>query len=460
MARSSTIKRAVYGAGSLILFALVTQQACAQAVWVQRYPSTAPSARERTVMAYDPVRSRSVLFGGQLDNNYLGDTWEWDGGGWIDRSPTTAPPRRVGAAMAYSGTGILMFGGNTQGSGNTLLSDVWEWDGSQWIPRAPGPPARSGAAMAYDAERDRVVLFGGQAVSVSQGAVDLDDTWEWDGNIWTRLQPSIRPPAGNTAMAYDSTRQKTVLFARTAAQTWEWDGQDWKQRFPSQSPGFFSHITMAFHAEIGKTVLLATIRERSETWEWDGNNWRWNVLAPIHSNPSPASAYDSERQRTVLFGGLLEAETWEYVAGPPASFSNFGFGCAGSGGTPELRPVPGQVPKLGHAYGMQMNKLPTDPMSPVFVVVGFSNASLTSAPDVTLPAALDALGLAGCSLFVSDDVTFPVQKFGNTATWSVQIPDDPTLAGLIVYFQGIALDPIGVNWATLSDAGEVVLGNH
>ena len=456
MAQSSTMKRALYGAGSLILFALVTQQASAQGlgpispVWVQRYPSTAPGAREDASMAYDPVRSRSVLFGGFLGKNYLGDTWEWDGGSWIERSSAMAPSPRTGAAMAYSGTGILLFGG----LGN---SDVWEWDGSRWIPRAPGPPARSYAAMAYDADRGRVVIFGGRA-----SPDDLDDTWEWDGNVWTKLEPPKRPPAGGHTMVYDSTRKKTVLFARTIAQTWEWDGQDWEQRFPSQSPGTFSHVAMAFHAEIDKTVLLGTINWFSETWEWNGNNWKLNVLAPVHSKPSPASAYDSARQRIVLFGGSqnpqLGSETWEYVAGPPASFSNFGFGCKGSGGTPELRPVSGQLPKLGHAYGMQMNNLPIDPLAQTFVIVGFSNTSLT--PGVSLPFALDALGLVGCTLFVSDDVALPVQKFGSTATWSIQIPNQPQLAGLNVYFQGIAFDPRGANWATLSDAGEAVLGNH
>ena len=31
---------------------------------------------------------------------------------------------------------------------------------------------------------------------------------------------------------------------------------------------------------------------------------------------------------------------------------------------------------------------------------------------------------------------------------------------VLVYFQGVAWDPVGANFATLSDAGEVVLGNH
>jgi hypothetical protein len=37
--------------------------------------------------------------------------------------------------------------------------------------------------MAYDKQRDRIVLFGGRA---GPGA-DLNDTWEWDGTAWRRI---------------------------------------------------------------------------------------------------------------------------------------------------------------------------------------------------------------------------------------------------------------------------------
>ena len=42
-------------------------------------------------------------------------------------------------------------------------SDTWEWDGNTWLERSPttSPSVRFGHAMAYDAARQRVVLFGG-----------------------------------------------------------------------------------------------------------------------------------------------------------------------------------------------------------------------------------------------------------------------------------------------------------
>jgi hypothetical protein len=52
-----------------------------------------------------------------------------------------------------------------------------------------GPPVRRFPAMAYDSDRDRVVLFGG-GVFVPRGPdgypteMDGQDTWEFDGTIW------------------------------------------------------------------------------------------------------------------------------------------------------------------------------------------------------------------------------------------------------------------------------------
>ena len=39
--------------------------------------------------------------------------------------------------------------------------------------------------LAYDAKRDRLVLFGGRA-GYPNG--DLQDTWEWDGSKWVQFK--------------------------------------------------------------------------------------------------------------------------------------------------------------------------------------------------------------------------------------------------------------------------------
>ena len=65
------------------------------------------------------------------------------------------------------------------------------------------PPRETfSGAMAWDAARKRIVLFGGDTPGAR-----LADTWEWDGAFWARRTPTTSPPArGGHMMAFDSDR--------------------------------------------------------------------------------------------------------------------------------------------------------------------------------------------------------------------------------------------------------------
>lgn len=89
---------------------------------------------------------------------------------------------------------LVLYGGFDD-SGRVLNSDTWEWDGQNWTRVATdGPGPRASYALAYDPQRRRIVLFGGLS---ADGPVA--DTWGWDGIRWTKLaddRPSARPEAG------------------------------------------------------------------------------------------------------------------------------------------------------------------------------------------------------------------------------------------------------------------------
>ena len=75
--------------------------------------------------------------------------------------------------MTSTRTQIILFGG-LDGDEDVLLGDTWSWDGRFWTQRQDiGSPTRSSHRLAYDSDRDRVVLFGGRFQSVSAA-----DTWE------------------------------------------------------------------------------------------------------------------------------------------------------------------------------------------------------------------------------------------------------------------------------------------
>jgi hypothetical protein len=73
------------------------------------------------------------------------------------------------------------------------------------------------AATAYDAARQRVVLFGGTR---SDAVSEPERTWLWDGAQWTTPGPATQlPKLSGAAMAYDSQRQRAVLFGGASGPT-------------------------------------------------------------------------------------------------------------------------------------------------------------------------------------------------------------------------------------------------
>ncbi|TMD06014.1 MAG: hypothetical protein E6J01_08655 [Chloroflexi bacterium] len=141
-----------------------------------------------------------------------------------------------------------------------------------------GPSPRANAALAYDATRGKLVLFGGGA------ATWLGDTWTWDGRAWQQESPALSPsPRGAAAMAYDPTSGLVVLFGGIsggsgATDTWVWNGTTWTQLHPSATPpATFGRAFMNFDPVSQHLILLTDPDQagtpRDETWEWTGATW-------------------------------------------------------------------------------------------------------------------------------------------------------------------------------------------
>ncbi|MHC4852240.1 MAG: Kelch repeat-containing protein [Planctomycetota bacterium] len=241
---------------------------------------------------------------------------------WSQSQPTTSPSARHLHGMVYDSARQLtvLFGG---WSGTTYLDDTWEWDGKIWTkaqPTTSPPPKRNDHATAYDSLRQRTVVFGGWAKGY------LADTWEFDGKIWAKMTPAASPSGRlQSAMAYDAARQRTVLFGGLSAgariaDTWEWDGKDWRQIKPATSPQARARHAMVYDSSRRRTLLFGGsngTHDLADTWEWDGKDWK--QLKPAVSPPlrnGHSMAYDPGRQRTILFGGssVLNrvADTWEW----------------------------------------------------------------------------------------------------------------------------------------------------
>ena len=250
-----------------------------------------------------------------------GPAYAWkelrDGGSAAD------PASRRSAMMVYDTTdGVTVMFGGFNGS-STHYGDTYSWDGARWfLETNVGPEPRRLAAAAYDSTRGVMVLFGGY-----DNTNVMADTWEWNGSAWTERLVSGPTRRYGAAATYDSNRKKVVMFggkvspSATAelAETWEWDGTSWLQRLPTDSPGGLFSPTLAFDSVRNRVVLFggtagtaATVA--AKTWEYDGTTW--SLLASTGPSGRYGAIGGFMRGKTVIFGGYdysnMFNDTWEW----------------------------------------------------------------------------------------------------------------------------------------------------
>ena len=182
-----------------------------------------PPSRSQFALAYDSIRNRTLMFGGQDSSYSRSDTWEYDGNAWVLRT-TGGPPARIAPAIAFDAVrGItVLFGGQDQNAGGRYYGDTWEWNGSYWLEllTAGGPGARRGIKAVFDATIGRTVIYGGASLQTGLAA----DTWEWDGVLWKDRSGAKGPPAmSDHAMCFDSRRGRVLLVgaATNTMHVWE-----------------------------------------------------------------------------------------------------------------------------------------------------------------------------------------------------------------------------------------------
>jgi hypothetical protein len=252
-------------------------------------PGLGPDARTFPAMTFDGRREVVVLFGGNRvlfgrdpsADTFLADTWLLRGEHWTQLQ-VSGPSARAEAAVAYDAWRgvVVLFGGYRRRAGEMeRLGDTWEWDGRRWAQvTSTGPSPRNGAVMAYHQQRGRVLLFGGRGPS--------NETWEWDGHRWTLVPAGDVPGRFNAAMAYDARRHALVRFggwtgSTRTADTWLFTVGRWQQADVA-GPDPRNHAAMAYDHNRGVTVIVGGHdgeRVYGDTWEWDG--WRWALRAGV-----------------------------------------------------------------------------------------------------------------------------------------------------------------------------------
>lgn len=178
--------------------------------WTEEAGANGPAARAYHAMAWDGVTQRVLLTAGWTNANgavsWFDETWWWTGTAWLPAGPGPAPrPEKPSMVLDEARQRVVLVATGHDPS-NGFVPQTWEWDGARWtaLGAARGPPAAT-QALAWHSRLRSVVLY--------VGALDagVADTWTWDGGTWAPLPPSpVRPRLG--AMAYHADRQRLVLL--------------------------------------------------------------------------------------------------------------------------------------------------------------------------------------------------------------------------------------------------------
>jgi hypothetical protein len=353
--------------------------------WVRLATAHTPGPRSGHVMVTDSTRGRIVLFGGRrIDASapngtqiVLNDTWVFRNFDWTQLDTPNQPPARTVAGAAYDPVRdrVVLFGGNTISTDgkNTVnaIHDTWEFDGTTWVQRASDGPRVSKPTVFYDQARKETYMVGldensnsktdtamfrydpaagtwtsikpeGLPDCVNEAQVTFDQsrnttlltggvcassdladtTFEFNGEKWTKLEvKTTTDRIFGGGMAFDPVRQNTVLYGGTVAfgsissNTVVFTAGDWVQIVDATSPAPRSLSAFWFDPHAATPLLYGGLDNDQGYFDlWSYANGTWIKNADDKNQPTscvdPLTAYDTDRQRLVMICNSIDV--WEF----------------------------------------------------------------------------------------------------------------------------------------------------
>jgi N-acetylneuraminic acid mutarotase len=284
--------------------------------WNEMKTNSAPPTGQGA-MAYDAESDRVVLFVGTLavpyerpDYGYggmhcvsfiedpttltpAGETWVYDyaKNEWTLMETTEGPFGIQNTRMVYNTASdrMILFGGWYVGEGpkKGASSETWVYDlnSNTWTEMSPevSPPGRKDHAMAYDAESDRVILWGGGGTS----PIDVGGVWAYDlnTNSWEEYESSDMPrPIKGAAMVYDVLNDRTLLYFKKEYWAYDYNNDQWRLLSDSPEPLGLLHHSLVFDSSnnlilnFGGQFSGARFSLTNKTWVYDPKLDEWTDL--------------------------------------------------------------------------------------------------------------------------------------------------------------------------------------
>jgi hypothetical protein len=253
-------------------------------------------------MAYDSESDRVILFGGCLGQTVWNETWAYDYETNTWNKMSNGPKGLMGPRMVYDEESdkMILFGGVDYAT-FSFYDDTWAYDYNTdtWTEMQPeeNPPGLNYQAMPYDAESDRVLLSAMHPVD----GIPSDDyilwAFDYDTNNWEDLSSGNSEPLSRVyaAMAYDVESERSIMFGGlnfmsgyVYDDTWAYDSDtdSWQEMEPDDNPGNLAKHFMVYVSSEDKVYLFGgdlctdVCQLSNELWTYDFNSNTWERILP------------------------------------------------------------------------------------------------------------------------------------------------------------------------------------
>lgn len=202
------------------------------------YSDDRPDRLSEHVAVYDPDQAEMIVFGGTPtvpqncsfggDTEFLAETWIYSDNcnAWLEVDGTQ-PPAVTRPTAVWADGAMWLFGGRYREAAEGLYTlynhlyrfDVADRSWSELEVSGELPSPRVNAAMAYDTQRQRIWMFGGNGSADGLFYEPLGDLWFFDleDEQWLDRSGGSTSPPGRLfhSLLYDSGRDALVIFGGT-----------------------------------------------------------------------------------------------------------------------------------------------------------------------------------------------------------------------------------------------------
>jgi hypothetical protein len=303
-----------------------------------------PMARMLSNIVYNPKTDQALMLGG-MQSHVLGtpSMEDWYFGAQTKQWTYDGNPMPLGcnfgSPVVYDAHAekILLY---CPGSGYGARVAIWEYTPEgiwPWTDRqSTNTPAGSvSVRMVYDSESQKSIIIGGLDYGTWQ---TFNETWayDYDTNTWTRMSPKTQPPGLYAhAMAYDAESDRVIMWGGNV-----WIGMDSEGNWLSENPenlvwayDYNTDTWESFPVTNGPDVVRVTQMAQTiqatyasnvdrtyfywenQFWAYDYNTNSWekakgDVMSGAGNRVSHVMVYLPTIERILVFGGANMGKEW------------------------------------------------------------------------------------------------------------------------------------------------------